>query len=337
MKSPITGKEMVRRSRADEIVFRKETFSIVYHYYWDEENNEEFTDEELEVLNINQVYNQYREKYNLPFPDQIREIRNQYGLNQSKMAEVLGFGINMYRQYENGEIPNISNARLIQLAEDPAEFKKLIKNSIGVIDEKSLLEVNKRIQILLDERDDFQFNGLPQYLMAGGQCKTANVFTGYRRPSLKRLTEMIVYFAIEIRPWKTQLNKLLFYADFYNYKKTANSISGAEYYAIPMGPVPNNFNSIFEYAATSQLVNILYHEFNEGKYGEKFAAHDKRKFDEELFSEEELASLEAVKNVFSSKTTKEIVDISHEELAWKENIEHTQKISYKYAFDLIHI
>ncbi|SDE88736.1 type II TA system antitoxin MqsA family protein [Chitinophaga filiformis] len=334
MKSPYTGKEMVRRLRAETIDFRKESFSILYHFYWDEESGEELTDEELENLNLNQVYNQYREKYNLPFPDQIKEIRDKYSLTQTKMAEVLGFGVNMYRQYENGEIPNISNARLIQLAEDPAEFRKLVNTSINVLDDKALKEVNTRIDTLLIEQNDFHFNGLPQYLMSGGHTDKVTVYTGYRRPSLRRLTEMIVFFASELKPWKTQLNKLLFYADFYHYKKTAYSISGAEYYAIPMGPVPNNFNSIFEYVAQKEDVTICYHEFQEGRYGEEFLPREGRNFEARLFSKEELETLKAVKSALGRKQTKEIIDISHDELAWKENIGTKAKISYKYAFDL---
>src|SRR5690349_17775138 len=97
MKSPITGKEMKRMVREEELVFRKESFSIKHHFYLCEGSGEEFTDKELDSLNTNQVYNQYRHKYNLPFPDEIKFIREQYDLSATKMAEVLGFGVNLYR------------------------------------------------------------------------------------------------------------------------------------------------------------------------------------------------------------------------------------------------
>jgi hypothetical protein len=42
------------------------------------------------------------------------------------MAEILGLGINGYRNYESGEVPSISNGRLMQMVKDPGEFKKLI-------------------------------------------------------------------------------------------------------------------------------------------------------------------------------------------------------------------
>jgi transcriptional regulator with XRE-family HTH domain len=337
MQSPITGKEMERHIRPYELVFRKETFPILYHYYWDKETGDEYTDEELDTINVNQVYNQYREKYNLPFPDQIKAIRDQYGLTQAKMAEVLGFGVNMYRQYENGEIPTLSNARLIQLAEDPAEFAKLINASMNILDDQTKQDLYLRINSLLKENQSFQVSGLPQYLMSGGMSNRASRFTGYKRPNLNKLIETIIFFAGELKPFKTQLNKLLFYSDFYHYKKTTTSITGAEYYAIQMGPVPNNFHSIFEYAATSKLIDIFYFDFGDGKCGEQFIARPDRKFNERLFSKGELESLNTILRVFGGKQTKQMIEISHDELAWSDNIEGKKKISYDYAFQLKHI
>ncbi len=43
------------------------------------------------------------------------------GLSAARMAEVLGLGANTYRNYEQGEVPSESNARL--LAQNPEEFK----------------------------------------------------------------------------------------------------------------------------------------------------------------------------------------------------------------------
>jgi putative zinc finger/helix-turn-helix YgiT family protein len=335
MKSPITGKEMIKMTKEDVIIFRKESLPILYHYYFCEDSKEEFTDEILENLNLNQVYNQYRAKYNLPFPDQIKAIREQYGVNQTKMADILGFGVNVYRQYENGEIPSISNGRLIQLAADPAEFKKLLTAS-RIMDHSPLDNVRKKIEALIAAKDDFHVNGLPQYLMTGSNDGIASVFTGYKTPSLKKLIEMTVYFAEKLKPWKTKLNKLLFYADFLHYKKTGFSISGTEYIAIQMGPVPYNFSSIFEYAAANDHVDITYQEFQSGGIGESFTPHHNRAFDPSLFDAEEIATLNTIFTQLGKASTSDIIRLSHEEAAWAENFNGKNKISYTYAFRLIH-
>ncbi len=64
MKSPITGKEMLLKREKCSLSFRKEEFTISSHFYLCEESGEQFTSTELDELNLLQVHNQYRDKYN---------------------------------------------------------------------------------------------------------------------------------------------------------------------------------------------------------------------------------------------------------------------------------
>ena len=109
------------------------------------DSGEKFEDELFAILNYNQVANQYRSKYLLPKPEKITRIRKQYGLSGTKMALILGLGTNTYRQYESGEIPSQSNGRLIQLAEAPGEFKKILELSTE-IDESLRSKIIKRVE-----------------------------------------------------------------------------------------------------------------------------------------------------------------------------------------------
>lgn len=321
---------MVLKTDLIEHEFRKDKFDIVYHYYLCEDSGEKFEDERLTQLNLNQVYNQFRKKHNLPFPEEIIELREQYGLSASKMSEVLGFGINVYRSYENGEIPNSSNARLIQLAGDPKEFKRLIQLSDVLTERESERVMAKIDELLL--KDEFINFDLQNYLMGE---RTADERTGYRIPNLRKFTEMVVFFIHETEPWKTKLNKLLFYADFCHFRKTGLSISGSRYRAIDMGPVPNNFSSIFEHLAERDAVDICYTAFPNGSIGEQFKPHSKRGFKDDVFTEDELRTLKEVVAKFGKTKTNEIVEISHEEEAWKNNFKEGKKlISYIDAFKL---
>lgn len=146
---------------------------------------------------------------------------------------------------------------------------------------------------------------------------------------------MVVFFTEKLEPWKTKLNKLLFYADFLFYKNTGGSISGARYRAINMGPVPNNFNSIFEYMANCNDIDICITEFPDGHTGDQFKSNPERKFNPELFNEFELQVLNQVAEKFKNTTTSQIIDISHQESAWKENFKNGKNlIDYNYSFDL---
>ncbi|MDP4580857.1 MAG: DUF4065 domain-containing protein [Saprospiraceae bacterium] len=331
MKSPITGLEMKLTKEQRSMIFRKETFDIVFHYYQCEDSGEQFTSAALDELNMNQVYNQYRDKFNIPFPDEINNIRSKYGLSASKMSEILGFGVNSYRQYEAGEIPSIANAKLIQIVDDPQNFMEMTA-LCGTLDEKARVKYIQKAIFLAEEKKRNIFNiNFKEYLLGK---HLADIYSGYRNPNFEKITEMVVYFSDKLSPFKTKMNKLLFYADFLMFKQSCFSISGMRYKAIEMGPVPINFQSIFEYLANKDEIDIFTTEFPQGYIGEQFKAKNGRPFRVELFSENELNVLEKVANVFKPTSTNQIIEISHLEEAWKKNEKNKSVISYEYAFDL---
>lgn len=331
MKSPFTGEEMSIQKEWRTMNFRKDEFNVLFHSYKCEQTGEQFEDDAFAQLNYNQLVNLYREKYSIPFPEQIIAIRKKYDTSASKMSDILGFGPNGYRKYESGEVPNHSNARLIQLANDPHEFKKLLilYNSKEFKAKDKLLH---RIQLLLDEGRSTKFEKqLENYFF---EACLPNSFTGYKMPNLEKFTEMVVFFTERMQPWKTKLNKLLFYADFVMHKQTGYSISGVQYRAIPMGPVPNNFNSIFEYLANNNHVDVNYTPFPDGGIGEQFKPNSKRAFHAELFSKSELQIVENIAERFKNTSTSEIIELSHKEKAWKENKDEKKLIDYAYSYDL---
>ena len=280
---------------------------------------------------MNQLYNQYREKFNIPFPEEIIKIREKYGLSAAKMSEILGFGVNSYRQYEAGEMPSLANAKLIQLADEPNRFINMVE-LCGTLDENSKNKYIQKAQLLADEKNRNIFNlNFKEYLLGN---HLADIYSGYRNPNFEKFTEMVVYFSDKISPYKTKMNKLLFYADFLMFKYSCFSISGMRYKAIDMGPVPSNFQSIFEYLDNHHEIEIHSTEFPNGYSGEQLKARKERSFNSNLFSELELKTLETVANVFNETSTTDIIQLSHLEEAWKKNEKEKKVISYEYAFEL---
>lgn len=331
MKSPFSGKEMSIVKEWRTMSFRKSEFKVLFHFYKCDDTGEQFEDEKFAQLNYKQLINQFRVKYAIPFPEQIISIRKKYGISASKMSEIMGFGTNVYRQYESGEVPNQSNAKLIQLVDDPHEFKKLVDLCTS-LESKIVERLIQRVKYLLsEEKKQKQTRLLEDYFF--GTCFPTSL-TGYRVTSLAKFTEMVVYFTEKLQPWKTKLNKLLFYSDFEMCRQTGYSISGVQYRAIPMGPVPNNFQSIFEYLANRDEVDIYYINFTNGGTGEQFKPNKNRQFNAELFSQEETAVLEMITNRFRLTSTDEIIEISHKEKAWIENQSDKKLINYHYSFEL---
>jgi len=150
MKSPFTDGEATLQYEKRELEFRKDVFTVTQFYYRCSDTKEEFTTDELDQINVNQLYNQYRERYGVPFPDEIKEIREQYGLSATKMSEILGFGVNSYRQYEGGDIPTVASGRLIQAAKDPEEFKKFLDDSKAVLTDREYKRFSERVAELID-------------------------------------------------------------------------------------------------------------------------------------------------------------------------------------------
>jgi putative zinc finger/helix-turn-helix YgiT family protein len=328
IKSPVTGKPMklIREKKALE--FRKESFDIIYHSYRCEESGEEFVDEHLGDLNLDQVYNAYRVRHQLPFPEEIKEIRRQYGLPATTMSEVLGFGINQYRLYETGEIPSETNGRLIQMAARPEEFLRLLElsNALESTQKEKLL---KRIDELKKERG----TGVVIAEKTLGVTMPSE-YNGYRKTSPVKAYHMIRFFADTLTPLKTSLNKLLFYSDFYHFKRFGEGISGLQYRAIQWGPVPSQFDYLFKMAEENHIINLKYEVWDGDKEMVIIEPSAESLFRAELFTEEEIESLQDVLEKFKKVKTKQLVEISHNEPGWKANFEEKKLINYTYAFDL---
>jgi hypothetical protein len=101
-----------------------------------------------------------------------------------------------------------------------------------------------------------------------------------------------------------------------------------------MGPVPNNFQSIFEFMMNNHDVDIEFTQFPQGYTGEQFKAKKDRPFNKDMFTESELVTLNEVAKNFKDSSTTDMVRLSHLEKAWKDNQTDKSLISYVYAFHL---
>ena len=117
---------MIMCQEAKTAVYRGEKFPYTAHFYRCEDSGERFTTTAMDSEDMEQVFSQYRQRHDIPSPDEIKAIRKKYKMSASSMSRILGLGANQYRLYEAGEMPSLSNARLIQLVSDEKNFKKLL-------------------------------------------------------------------------------------------------------------------------------------------------------------------------------------------------------------------
>lgn len=313
------------------LTYRKEQFTISYRNYYCEDTEQYFTDEHLDELNLKQVQHAYRLHYNLPFPEEVTQIREMYGLSAKKMSEILGFGTNIYRQYEQGEVPSESNARLIQMAAKPDYFVSLMHLNKR-IEKKTILSVEHKIKSLIETYKTDK--SLAQMLLGSTDISH---YTGYTLSSLAKMEEMCRFFVNETKPYKTKLNKLLYYSDFGHFKQYGKSISGSQYRAISYGPVPTHFQSLFSHLVENDKIGIKLLDISPEAQAEQYLPIPGQTFNASIFSAEELDTLKKVLDKLGNLNGKEIVALSHDEKAWLDNQEKNQLISYDYAIELKHI
>ncbi len=318
----------VRRERVTQS-FRKEPFTIWRHYTFNTDTGETYTTEAQDQLNVQQVYNQYREKHHIPFPEEIKQIRLTYGLSASKMSEVLDLGANSYRNYESGEVPSLANAKLLRLAADPNNFKRFVEEKQAIFSPNIYDRTLKKIQALMGED---RLSKVVAYIW--NFHMEANSFTGYVKPHFEKVANFVLYFAQASKPLKTRLNKLLFYADFLHFQRTGFSISGCNYRAIPFGPVPSHFHELFGILQNEDYIQIEEELFDHGGTGERFSP-GVREFNSDLFTEAELNHMAEIVDRFDEVRTRQIIELSHEESAWIDNHDKRELIDYqRYAFEI---
>ncbi|MBR5378708.1 MAG: hypothetical protein IK135_06275 [Bacteroidales bacterium] len=133
MRSPFTGGTVTLMTEETTSVFRGEKFSYTRYYYRCDDTGIVFTDAESDERGLKQIYAKYREKYGLPTPEEIKSIREQYGLSATIMSKILGIGNNQYGLYENGEMPTKNIGRMIATIKNADVFRiyvDLAKNQL---------------------------------------------------------------------------------------------------------------------------------------------------------------------------------------------------------------
>ena len=324
MRSPFTGGNVTLCHELSELTFRKEKFQYVHLSYECDDTKERYTTTELDEVNVGQVYNQYRAKYGIPFPDEIRGIRVQYGLSASKMSQILGFGDNQYRVYENGDMPSEANGKILMSIMEAHVFDSFVKNARNQFDEE---EYEKIICKIREKQPDMDSEFAKNYIFNGIR---RNIYNGYATQSVGKLKNILLFYIERFNGvFFTMMNKLLFYTDFYHYKMYGKGMSGLAYKAIAHGPVPVRWDRIYSFY--NDICQDIVH-FGSGVDGTKLTSNLSPDMGE--FSEKEVLVMENVYQRFKSNNATQISETSHNEEAWLAYVDTGQMISFNTAFEL---
>lgn len=151
----------------------------------------------------------------------------------------------------------------------------------------------------------------------------------------EKLINAIIYFAGQTKYCgKTKLLKLLYFLDFSHFKQTGKTVTGLEYYAWKMGPVPKNLFDELNGSMKADMKAAI-HELPDGEGFQQI--RPKKKFDSQYFSNKELKLLENFSFMFQDAKADTMVESTHlKNEPWDRTLKEKgefKKIDYMLAVD----
>ncbi len=153
----------------------------------------------------------------------------------------------------------------------------------------------------------------------------------------KRIANILVYFAKNTRELGvTKANKLLYYLDCYHLLEYGRTVIKDKYEKQPMGPVPKNtYNRVCAIRDIHHLPEKVKNSFMSSFHEILMEYIDVRKeeldidyvldrivplkeFEPKWFSKSELKIMKDISTRFNTTTAKELVELTHQELPFKE-------------------
>jgi len=138
-------------------------------------------------------------------------------------------------------------------------------------------------------------------------------------PDIDRLASAAHYVIYRTEPAKlgaTKLNKILWYADLENYRRTGQSITGERTYVrLPRGPVPHRID---------EALDLLKREGKIVERRTRVHDYDRREFvwiespNIEVFSAQEIDTVNVFIDLIKDMTADQISSITHEDALWLE-------------------
>lgn len=271
---------------------------------------------------MDRAFRKYRMNHDLLFPDEIKAIRKKYSLTQAELCKILGFGLVTLSRYENGALQDHTHDNTLRMANKPEIMIEMIKRSEGAL-------TKERKRTLIEKlKSEININSILESIMS---CFPVTEMSGQIGYNMKKFKQMVLFFSQVGDIAKTKMNKLLFYADFRHYKTFGKSITGMQYAAITHGPVPDNYQTIFESMCKKDEIAIVQGWAGAYPTGTFESISD---FEDSLFTEDEMKTMRYVQEYFQDYSAKMIVDFSHREKGFNETT-CGSIIPYTYAKDLL--
>lgn len=312
----IKGREVIK--------VRGEPIEVETNYFRCSFCGEDFGDPRSKADPIDIAFREYRKKHGMTQPEEIRGLRKQFGLTQTEMSKILGWGLATLSRYENGALQDEAHDVTLRLVKDPLNLLRLIQQNPGALPD------DKRDILLRQLTDEFHCTSWERALEEWLQSLGADIYSGYKTFNYPKLSAAILFFCKD-GALTTVINKLLFYADFKHFKEYTVSITGSRYLPIKYGPVPDKWKHFLAFLTEKGELDVDEVFCSENISGEKYTS--RKAPDLSVFTDTELKILASTKEHLGRLTATKISDYSHQEKAYIET-PYPKYITYEFAKDL---
>jgi len=242
----------------------------------------------------------------IPIGKRVKDIREELGMSQRKLAEMLGVVRPTISQIESG------NRKLC--AEEILRLSQIFNISIDV-----LLDMKKTPEVVFKEA-------------AKESEKKPSMRINVPQKNLEKFKEVFLYILNKVgsKPniGETVIYKLLYFIDFNHYEKYEDQLIGATYIKNNYGPTPVEFTKIVKRMMDDEEIEKIesrYFDYPQTKY------LPLRNPDLSALSANELKTIDDVLNRLSEMNATQISEYSHGDVPWL-TTDDGAKIEYETVF-----
>jgi putative zinc finger/helix-turn-helix YgiT family protein len=112
----------------------------------------DMSDEELDDATLVAAFNLYRQKHGLMTPEEMKRLRERYGLGVRPFSLLLGWGEITAHRYEGGSLQDAAHEAALRLAEDPANIRVYLSANGHKLTTRQRAGLEKHLQAI-EERE----------------------------------------------------------------------------------------------------------------------------------------------------------------------------------------
>lgn len=307
--------EIEERKRISKTIIKGEEVEYEETFYFckhcDEDENE-FAPARMENENLLNARNAYRRKHNLLTSYEIVEIRERYGVSQTDLAKLLGWGEATISRYESKAIQDEAYDNMLRIIRDnPLKAYEFLQKNGDKFNGQKKSGIKGKIIASLDAygREYLKRQALESEYVDYQDPSDAN---GKQCLNIDKVESVVSYFAGSVcNLYKVKLMKMLWYADALCYKLNGKAITGLVYCHESMGALPMGHYRIVG------LENINVKE-EEGYEYTKYHFLPKTDIDMSCLTKDEISVLNKVVLKFKNYNALDIVQYMHGEKAYIE-------------------